>query len=161
MDIYSLLPLLKGWKWEPRDVSFLGAPQPILPGKTFEIAAPVHRRGWISGIGIQLSSPHLFLVVECDAWIIDGSPNGCNFAGLTQPQNTGLWVSRFDTTVIPNMFSMALTPSSPIPFSKYFHAYLKNPAENITAFLYGFLVVTIEIDDEEQFRASLRKILGE
>lgn len=166
MDIYSLLPLLEGWRWEPRDISFIGAPQPILPGRVFEIVRLDLRKGWITGASVTLDNPHVLFVLGYDHISITGvSPDEAFSQGLTQPQNTGFWMPTYDTTVTPNVFTLVFSPSAPIPFHRRVDGFLRNPAvrpdrtANSTAFIYNYTLSTVEIDDEELFIASIKRII--
>ena len=167
MDIYSLLPLLEGWSWVPREEDLSHRPRAVFPGETYPVAPIVVRKGWVIGGSLWIDNPYIFMILEYDDARIDASPYTLNLFGATRPQNIGAWVARYDTTVTPNIFTLVLTPAYPMPFRKKLQVYLENPkirpdgTPNTAANIYHYNLASVEIVDEGAFIESLKRLFPE
>ena len=164
MNLRAMHPLVKGWRWMPRDVDLRANPPVIEPGRSFDLIQPMFAQGWLIGASIWLDNDNAQWVMEYDDVRADVSPVGLLTAGSVQPR-IGFWLSRYDDTVTPNMFCIQLAPAEGLEFKAQLRAYVYNPTlradrtPNTICRIYAYHIVSIEIVDIIKYRQSLRDIM--
>lgn len=164
MDIVGSLPLVEHWRWVPRDIDLRKAPKAIAPGESFNLVPFMRTRGWLIKAFVWLDNPYAHWEIHYDDTNLDVSAHNLLLAGQIQPQNAGPWLARYNDEVTPNVFTILLTPSSPLEFREEFRVLVSNPSlrpdgsPNPVAHIYAYTVTTKEIMEPFSFVTSVRSL---
>ena len=157
--ILHLLPLLRGWGWRVKDID---SPIVVQAGQDYVIDEISEVNGWIWIASGEVDYPYCQLLVTYhDARgrknTVDMRPYGPYHAGMMFPSAFGLTAGVYDQD--EERYVVNLMPVNPIPYKGYLRVSLKAPpTSNVTLLAYHHAV--IEIVDEEEFKKSLREVLG-
>jgi hypothetical protein len=163
--LYELLPLLRGWMYHAVDV------QGILNyGDTRELAR-IEAPGWFLGFAGYASgsrdAKYIRVRVEMDGpekvFPIELSPFEVHTLGWTMPHNFGAYITRYDDSTAE--YAGSITPCKPIPFTRSFVVKIIAPPNlrEETApkpMNYRILMTVAKIVDVEEFKRSVREVLG-
>jgi hypothetical protein len=158
MTVYSLLPLLKGWAYSPRDID---APFTV-PKGTEKLIEKAEKDGWLVSAMCSLNDPYAeFVVVSYHPYAghirTSMRPYALKEAGLTSPNPTGIWCSRYDD--VNRIYVVCFTPANWLPFTSLYSLSIKaSNLQDLTVYNYAHVLVIIE--DVDLFIKSLQKVIG-
>jgi hypothetical protein len=158
MDVISLLPLLKGWAYSPKDID---VPFTVPAGEE-KIIEEAKKSGWFVTAMCSLNDPYAeFVVYSYDPYKgvarYDFLPYDLKVIGLVTSNPTGLWCPRYDDT--NKIYTAVFTPSTWLPFTGGYRLSIKASTSGpLTVYNYIHLLVVIE--DRELFIESLQEVLG-
>ena len=163
--LYGMLPLLKGWIYHYDEKT--GTTK---PGGKEEIIIDVKAPGYVLVFSYlikgSLDAKHVHIRVEMEGpdklYALDVTPYGIYTFGVVTPISYGGFLLRYDDT--EKIYTGAVSPSRPIPFTKRFVMKIVPPAQPIeeTSALpieYTGVFALIRITDTEAFKNSLRELL--
>lgn len=151
VDVISLLPLLRGWRWAAKDVDL---PEVITTKK--EVFRATDEKGWMLWAVGYVNNKNTSIQVIVDGYsTTDVTPNDLYGAGLIMPNPTGFWVGIYNE--ILNLYSVIFSP----PYSSGYTrslviGFIPPIGETVTLVKYAHLLV--RIDDEIEFRKSLKEL---
>ena len=157
LNILTLLPLLRGWVYSPKDVD---KPFTVPKGQEKQIAKE-DRPGWFITAMISLSDPYAELVFRyLDPYkgIIETNmrPYALKEAGLTVPSPMGIWCSRYDDSA--KVYVVNYSPALWFPIPSQSEILVRSsPLADLTVYNYSHVLVVIR--DIQLFRESLSEIL--
>jgi hypothetical protein len=157
--LLSYLPLLRGWQWRSNVIHPENAF--TVPANDRRIIDEFEYDGWAWAAGVIMNNPLAQLVfgyydargVWREQYFM---PRSLYTYNLTSPNPTGAWVSVYDP--INNIYAIVYGTYLPIPFQKKYRFEIRAPATPVTVSYYTSLVV--EIIDPQEFKNSLRELLG-
>lgn len=158
MTLYSYLPLLKGWAYSTKDVDY---PFTVPKGET-KVMEEAERDGWFIAGMCSLSDPNAeFAVLSYDPYkgFVESTlrPVALKEAGLTAPNPTGMWCSRYDDTA--GVYVVCYMPTFWMPFiSRYKLSIKASKDKDLTVYNYAHVLAVIE--NRDLFIKSLQEVLG-
>jgi hypothetical protein len=156
--LLSYLPLLRGWQWQAVDVDI---PFAIAPGGERTMGEADYDGWFWSAMCAMNNADGEFALGYYDAagaWrTATLGPKGLYGAGLTSPNPTGIWCSRYDTA--NSIYVVTYGSYLPLPFQKRYKLSIRAPSGSALTIL-GYTHLLIEILDPDKFRASLQELLG-
>lgn len=159
MDILLLLPFLKGWESDAKQII---EPFSISAGKSktiveYKVPKESCYGGWSLIALATLNNKNGTITIKHDIREFETSPLAMYGLGLVKPNPYGFFVSVYDTTI--NLFVMNYMPARPLWFKRYAAFDIGAPAdEDLTVSLVGYTV--IRISNMNEFRQSLKELLG-
>lgn len=154
MNLLTLLPILDGWVWSPKDTGT----KTILAGKELEIEFIPSSPGWLWTLALYLSDPDVILSLTGDIiYKQELTPYEVHTAGLTAPNNSVFCTAY--TTGPPPVYGLSIAPALPFPFKRSLKIVLKNPTVS-TVILYDYTHLLVVIEDVNVFRESIKEVLG-
>lgn len=150
--ILSLLPLLRGWRYDLKDIS---VPELITSKK--EIFKTTDEKGWFLWATGVMNNKNASIRVLVDGYYeATGSPYRIYSAGITVPSSFGLWTGVYSDLL--TAYSLLFTPPYPWWYTKSIVIELTPPAgETVILASYGHLLV--RIDDNKEFIKSIKEVL--
>jgi hypothetical protein len=118
--------------------------------------------GWFWGASCSMESPLGAMVMgyydATGTWRTDElTPYGLHEGGYVDPNPTGVWVPKYDTT--NNIYNVCYATYLPLPFQKKYRLSIKAPPVlPLTVRTYTHLIA--EIINQSEFNASLREVFG-
>jgi hypothetical protein len=152
LDILSALPLLKGWRYDPKD----------LPSTVYTKRTPLvnikNEKGWFLWSLATFSNPRANIRVTYDEYYSANiSPIELFSAGLTTSNAAGFWVGTYNPVL--NVYCIFFTPDYAWPFTKSLLIEIEPPPGG-TVSVANFGCLLIRIDDTAAFEQSLKAVLG-
>jgi len=145
-DAYGNLPLKGNWRYRPFDISTFT----IMSGEN-RIICDVRRKGWVVAGFVTHNNPNLNLTIEIETgtetYINTFTADELFQIGLVQAQNTGWWISRYDT--ILDIYNVIFTPAAWLPFYKRIKVTLENKTA-VPIVVNRVAVLCIEFTEEEK-----------
>jgi len=160
--LLEMLPLLKGWE----DYAFdQDNPITIPPNSTHKIVQATSP-GWLYAFSITVTGSNdvTFLLKwyepKSGTWKTASiKPYDLVSMGLDMPNDSGPWVSNWDTTT--GTYTVLFTPATPLPFfasdAKPRHILVKTKDEPVVVL--GYSQEAFVIYDKELFMKSLRELM--
>ena len=147
-----MLPLLKGWRYDPKTVE-----SQVCNRKT-PVVTVQNERGWFFWALGTLDNPNAHVRVTYDDYYTSHvSPLELFAAGLLTSNSSGFWVGTYNP--ILSRYCIFFTPFAPHPFAKSLLIEIEPPSgQTVTIVQYGHLL--IRIDDAAAFEKSLKSLLG-
>jgi len=147
-----MLPILKGWRFDPKD----------LPSAVYTRRTPLvnirNERGWFLWSLATFSNPRANIRCTYDEYYSANiSPLELFAAGLTSSNSSGFWVGTYNPVL--NVYCIFFTLNYPYPFSKSLLIEIEPPAGQ-TVSVANFGCLLIRIDDGAAFEQSLKSVLG-
>jgi len=158
MDLISMLPVLKGWRYSHMGIEHSFS----ISARRERVMTEAERSGWVISAMCTLNNPDAkFVVLTFDPYrgYAESTMGARDLysAGLMVPNATGTWCSRYDDTA--KVYVVVYTPATSLPFGvKYKLSIRAPPTEPVTVL--GYFHVLIEIFDMDIFLRSLREALG-
>jgi|Deesub1362A_J573_1020465.scaffolds.fasta_scaffold00652_26 hypothetical protein len=169
MNLFEMLPLLEGWKYHAEvfdyiDEGYVG--KTINKSDRTEILKSDEGKGWVLGGTGVVSDKYLDIIFEIDGNETTFSPYSVNSSIGTNPNNFAVWVASYinsfetQSGTVSDYYSLVYSPAYPIPFkSKWvISARLRPTSSSSSAYVYGYALAMILIDDEEMFKDSIKQL---
>lgn len=152
MDLLSMLPFLRGWKYDTLDL------QGQVYTKRTQIANVQREPGFFLWALSALNNRNAAIRVTYDGTVSSNITSQELFtAGLLTSNGGGFWTGTFSIPL--SFYTIFFTPSYPWPFAKSLVIEIEPPSgQTVTLLDYGHLL--IRIDDAASFSKSLRDVLG-
>lgn len=141
--------MTEGWKYDIEDIS---ATKSIGPGR-FNIFSE-SKPGWMLGSTLAISDPDVPYRIRYDEALYDFTANDLLVLGLTEPNPSGFWLSRYDVGP-PAIYAMVYAPDGALSFKAKVEVYLE-PVKEVSLYLYAHLIAYV--DDLPKFQESLRRL---
>lgn len=152
MDLLSMLPLLKGWRYDPKDL------QGQVYRERTQLVNVQDERGWFMWALAAFSNPNAAIRVTYDGtYTADITPRELFTSGLLTSNSGGFWVGTYSIPL--SFYTIFFTPNYPWPFRKSLVIEIEPPSgQTVTLLDYGHLL--IRVDDDAAFEQSLKAVLG-
>jgi len=151
MGLLSTLPILRGWRCEPRDLA-----SQVYSRRT-PIANINNEKGWFMWALASFNNPQAGIRVTYDGYYSSNvTPFELFGGGLTTSNSSGFWVGTYSVPL--SIYTIFFTPSYPWPYAKSLLIEIEAPAGGtVTALNYGHFLV--RVDNDGTFERSLKNVL--
>jgi hypothetical protein len=150
MNVFDLLPLVGGWRYEPTTL----VDQKITSETS--IIDWNGKKGWFLWLAAALNDSSAIIRISTDVYYGKSITSLALYAaGLTSNNNTGVWLSKFD--VANSIYVPIFSPPYPLPFHEAIKITLAPSSSGpVTLTNYGHLLITIT--DEKLFLEDLKRL---
>jgi hypothetical protein len=154
VKIREVLPLLRGWYYEPKDIDEAFT---IKAGQAKSLFREADKIGWLLGCTIALDNKDAHMEIEYDNQVLDFTPYDLYTLGIVYPNPSGFWCTRYDPEL--KLYGMMWTAEDLLGFNKTIELRVRAPEDaDVTVYLYAHLLAIVLNKDE--FIEDLRKLQG-